>query len=117
MGSRAHSRMSGVSLLGLAVGVAAGAAAGLLLAPARGQELRSSLNRRARDAQSALQGYAASARSWADSVAGRVESRGTPEPLPVFAGAAPQPGAQLTATLSEINSTHGNGRADWETLS
>ena len=73
MHSKSHSGWSGRSMLGLALGVAAGAAAGLLFAPARGTEVRNSLRTRAIDANATLQSYATSA----EGVGGRADENAT----------------------------------------
>ena len=65
MRSRSFLRMSGTSLLGLTIGVGAGAAAALMVAPMRGPEMRANLRARAREANASAQRYTASTRSWA----------------------------------------------------
>lgn len=50
MRSRSVSTLPAISLLGLGVGIAAGVAAGLLVAPMRGADMRRSLRSRADDA-------------------------------------------------------------------
>lgn len=90
-------------MLGLALGVAAGAAAGLLFAPARGSEVRNTLRTRANEANSALQSYATSIKSWADERINTMrESSSRPEPV----RSVPMAGPSLTATVGEIASTH-----------
>jgi hypothetical protein len=78
-------KMSAASMMGLGVGLLAGAAAGLLMAPMRGSEMRSSL--RARTDQALDRGMRLIEE-------GRRALRTTPAPGP------------LTATLGEIAQLH-----------
>ena len=90
-------------MLGLALGVAAGAAAGLLFAPARGTDVRSSLRTRANQTNSALQSYASSVRSWAEQWVNAIrESTRPAEPV----RSVPMADSSLTATVGEIASAH-----------
>ena len=104
MHSKSHSGWSGRSMLGLALGVAAGAAAGLLFAPARGTEVRNSLRTRANDANAMLQSYATSARAWAEEQMNALRESNSSRPEPVRS--VPMAGSSLTATVGEIASAH-----------
>ena len=91
-------------MLGLALGVAAGAAAGLLFAPARGTEVRNSLRTRADEANAALQSYATSVRSWAEERINMLRESNSLRPDPVRS--VPMADSSLTATVGEIASGH-----------
>ena len=104
MQSKSQSGWSGRSILGLALGVAAGAAAGLLFAPARGSEMRSSLRTRAQDANSTLQSYATSVKSWAEDRLNTLRDANPPRREPIRS--VPMAGGELTATVGEIASSH-----------
>lgn len=104
MQSKSQSGWSGRSILGLALGVAAGAAAGLLFAPARGSEVRSSLRTRAQDANETLQSYATSVKSWAEERLSTMRDTNPPRREPIRS--VPMAGAELTATVGEIASGH-----------
>ena len=82
--------MKSVSLLGLGLGLAAGAAAGLLAAPMRGAEMRRSLRSRADDA------YGRGKQLLDD---GRRRFRAPDAPVTA-------PGSALSATLGEIAQMH-----------
>jgi gas vesicle protein len=108
--------MSATSMLGVAIGVAAGAAAALLLAPMRGSDLRTRVRTQAREAGATLQSYATSARAWADRRMGARQSAAAP--FPAAPASAPQDrGERLTATFGEIVNAHGEGAPAWETQS
>jgi gas vesicle protein len=88
-------------MLGLALGVAAGAAAGLLFAPARGSDVRHSLRTRAHGTNATLQSYATSVKSWAgERIKSLRESNRPSEPV----RSVPMAGPSLTATVGEIAS-------------
>ena len=90
-------------MLGLALGVAAGAAAGLVFAPARGTEVRNSRRTRANETNAALQNYANSVRSWAEQRMNTLRESSRPaEPI----RSVPIAGSSLTATVGEIASVH-----------
>ncbi len=90
-------------MLGLALGVAAGAATALLFAPARGSELRNSLRTRAGETNAALQSYATSVKSWAEKRLNALHESNRPsEPV----RSVPMAGPALTATVGEIASVH-----------
>ena len=65
MRSRRVSGVSGSSLMGLALGVTAGLAVGLLAAPMRGSVMRARLREQAADGSVRLQSLASSSRDWA----------------------------------------------------
>lgn len=92
--------MSGVSLLGVGVGLLVGAAAGLMLAPMRGGQLRASLRSRADQA-------------WQHGTMLLEEGRNALRTRPSDASSdAVTPAAPLTATLGEIAQIHSASTAD-----
>jgi gas vesicle protein len=112
MESRSVPRPSGFSLPLVVVAVAAGVAAGLLLAPRPGSALRATVRDRATDASQRLRTYAASSYEWAQqwlnrpagSVAGRtVAFSETP--------------VALTATLGELSGVDQPAATTWEATS
>jgi gas vesicle protein len=105
MRSRSLPTKSGTSLLGLALGVAAGAAAALLVAPMRGTEMRATLRSRARQANTSLGTYAASTRSWAEQTWDRAVRRIEAARSTRTDALAPAP---LTAPMRDIVATHAN---------
>lgn len=91
--------MPAVSLLGLGIGLAAGAAAGLLSAPMRGQDMRRSLRSRAEEAL----GRVPRLRSGQP----RAESNGAAPSFTTSHASSRTPGsATLSATLGEIAQFH-----------
>ncbi len=111
--------------MGLAIGMVAGVAAGLLAAPMRGADMRATLRERASDGGARLQSLAGSGRGWMQQTLDRAmllldegrrafdtgrsaNTTRTNRPAPMTKPVA------LTATLGEIAQFHGTNLASLE---
>lgn len=90
--------------MGLAVGLGTGLAAGLLLAPRRGSEMRAKLRDGAADGRARLQSFAHSGREWATHALDR--SASLVEAGRRALGTSTSASEPLHATVAEIASTH-----------
>ena len=102
MRSRTSYGVSQASLMGLAVGVTAGLAVGLLMAPTRGSDMRARLRDRASDGSARLQSLASSSRDWATHAIDRGLSL-VEQGRRALRTSTPEP---LRATVGEIASMH-----------
>ena len=104
MRSLSKSGVRGVSLMGLAVGLGTGLAAGLLLAPSRGSDMRAKLRDGTADGRARLQSLASSGREWATHAIDRSVS--LVEAGRRALGTGSRASEPLHATVAEIASTH-----------
>lgn len=102
MRSRTVCGVSGASLVGLAIGVTVGLAAGFLTAPLRGTAMRARLRDRAAEGGVRLQSLASSSRDWAAHALNRASSV-IDEGRRALRTTRPEP---LRATVGEIASMH-----------